>query len=66
MSKHFAARADRGGEDLPAKVISAFRLALARSPTPAERDALVAHAEHHGLANVCRLILNLNEFAFVD
>ncbi|HTL29347.1 MAG TPA: DUF1553 domain-containing protein, partial [Tepidisphaeraceae bacterium] len=66
MAKHFAARADGEGADLPAKVAAAFRLALQRSPTPAEREALVAHAERYGLANVCRLILNLNEFAFVD
>jgi hypothetical protein len=66
MTKHFAARADAAGPDLPAKVTAAFRLALARSPPPAERDALVAHTERYGLPNVCRLILNLNEFAFVD
>jgi hypothetical protein len=66
MAKHFAARADASGADLPAKITTAFRLALARPPTPEERDALVAHGQHHGLVNVCRLILNLNEFAFVD
>ena len=66
MAKHFARRVDAAGADLPAKITAAFRLAIARPPTPTERDALVAHAERHGLANVCRLILNLNEFAFVD
>ena len=43
-----------------------FRLALGRRPTAAERDALAAYAKEHGLANACRVILNLNEFVFVD
>jgi hypothetical protein len=44
----------------------AFRLALDREPTAEERAALVAYAKEHGLANACRVILNLNEFVFVD
>ena len=31
-----------------------------------ERDALVAFTRTHGLANLCRLLFNLNEFTFVD
>ena len=48
------------------RVTAAFRLALGREPTPSERDALAAYAREHGLANACRVILNLNEFVFVD
>ena len=44
----------------------AFRLALGRTPTMDERDALTVYARKHGLANACRVILNLNEFVFVD
>ena len=58
MAKHLAARAG--------SVEGAFRLAVAREPTADERAALEAYAKDHGLANACRVILNLNEFVFVD
>lgn len=66
MSKHFAAKLEREGGDLPAQVGRAYYEALG-SPWPArDRDALVKFARDHGLPNLCRLLLNLNEFAFVD
>jgi hypothetical protein len=66
MSKHFAAKLDAGGGDLNAKVDRAFREALARPPSPEEKASLTAYAQQHGLANACRVLFNLNEFAFVD
>jgi hypothetical protein len=39
---------------------------LGRDPDPEEAAVLLDVAQAHGLANVCRAILNLNEFAFVD
>jgi hypothetical protein len=66
MSKHFAAKLDAGGGDLNAKVNRAFREALARAPSPTELANLTAYAQQHGLANACRVLFNLNEFAFVD
>ncbi|MBY0514789.1 MAG: DUF1553 domain-containing protein, partial [Gemmataceae bacterium] len=66
MAKHFAARVEKLAADDAGRVTAAFRLALGRTPTAAERDALVAYAKGHGLANACRVILNLNEFVFVD
>jgi hypothetical protein len=66
MAKHFAARAERLGATDAERVSAAFRLALGRAPTGAERDALAKYAKEHGLANACRVILNLNEFVFVD
>ncbi len=66
MAKHFAARAEKMGPDTRAQVVAAFRLALSRSPTAEEMEVLAAYAEKHGLANVCRVLFNLNEFAFVD
>jgi len=41
-------------------------VALGRPPTPAEHEALAAYARDFGPANCCRVIFNLNEFAFVD
>lgn len=66
MAEHFAARAKAAGADLPSQAAAAWRLAFARSPTAAELATVVTYAEKHGLANACRLILNTNEFAFVD
>lgn len=62
MARHFAERIEKD----PDPVMSAYRHALGRDPTPAERDAVGAYAREHGLASACRLILNLNEFVFVD
>ncbi|HEX3148886.1 MAG TPA: DUF1553 domain-containing protein [Gemmataceae bacterium] len=58
MAKHMAARAGDVNE--------AFRLALGREPKVKERQVLEAYAKEHGLPNACRVILNLNEFVFVD
>ncbi|MBI4661948.1 MAG: DUF1553 domain-containing protein [Verrucomicrobia bacterium] len=66
MAKHFAARVERGAPDLEAKVNRAFYRAIGRIPTDEEEKELTAYARGHGLANTCRLILNLNEFLFVD
>ena len=69
MSEHFAERVEKGvppGADWPAKTDMAFRLALGRSPTADEPPILVEFGGKQGLAAVCRLIFNMNEFAFAD
>jgi mono/diheme cytochrome c family protein len=66
MAKHFAARVEKLAADDGGRVAAAFRLAVGREPSAAERDALAAYAKEHGLANACRVLLNLNEFVFVD
>jgi mono/diheme cytochrome c family protein len=65
MARHFAERV-AGAGDVPAQVTRAFRLALGRTPTTEELRELTAYARRYGLANACRVILNLNEFVFVD
>ncbi|MGD9749179.1 MAG: DUF1553 domain-containing protein, partial [Verrucomicrobiales bacterium] len=66
MAKHFAERVEAESADLESRVARAFELALGRSPAAEERQALADYAANQGLANACRLILNLNEFSFVD
>jgi len=66
MSRHFASRLEAMPGDLDARVARAHAEALGRAPTTGERAALVAHARAHGLANTCRLLLNLNEFVYID
>ena len=66
MAEQFAARlellAGRPGEQIE----WAFRLAFGREPTAAEAREFGEHARRFGLANTCRLLLNSNEFNFVD
>ncbi len=66
MAKHFAARVERMGAGLEQQVTAAFRLALGRPPNADELIGMVAYVRRHGLANGCRVILNLNEFVFMD
>jgi hypothetical protein len=70
MSQRFARRV--AGLDIAnrtstaAHVAIAFREALGREATTQELEALVPFSDAHGLSNLCRLMMNLNEFAFVD
>ena len=58
MAEHLAERA-RG-------VAEMTELVWQRPPTASERERLEAHAARHGRASVARLLLNSNEFLFVD
>ena len=62
MATHFANRV-KGEEGIAS---SAIRLALSREATPEEHQSLTAYAQSHGVTAMCRLILNLSEFSFVD
>lgn len=66
MAQHFADRVEAERDSLDQQVARAMELALGRSPRSQELDALTTYAQEHGLANACRLILNLNEFVLVD
>jgi hypothetical protein len=66
MAEHFAERVEKMSGDLPARLAAAYRLALGREPTAEDGRVLIDYARKHGLANTCRLILNTNEFCFID
>jgi hypothetical protein len=66
MAEHFAERAEKMGQDTPSRIDAACRLTYGRSATPLERRTLVGIAEKYGLPSACRVILNSNEFVFVD
>jgi mono/diheme cytochrome c family protein len=66
QAEHFASRLGGAGRDTAAQIERAYRLALGRSPSREEITMLTGYADKHGLPNVCRLILNMNEFLFVD
>jgi mono/diheme cytochrome c family protein len=66
QAKHFAERLQREQpNDLAAQIERAHWLTFGRAPTPAESQKFIAFAQSHGLPNLCRLLLNLNEFMFV-
>ncbi|HZV07178.1 MAG TPA: PSD1 and planctomycete cytochrome C domain-containing protein [Gemmataceae bacterium] len=65
QSEHFAARVNQAGPDLGKQIERAYLLALSRLPTAEETTRLAVYANKHGMANVCRLIFNSNEFMFV-
>jgi hypothetical protein len=66
QSEHVAARLARVSED-PAKQVEAlYVLALGRPPEADEVKALVGYASKHGMANACRMLLNSNEFMFLN
>jgi hypothetical protein len=51
---------------LEAQVGRAFELVLNRRAKTQETEEFSAYASKHGLANFCRLLLNSNEFIFVN
>ena len=66
MSQNFAVRLEAESQTLSAQVNQALRLAVGRTPTEAEQQAMEAYAKEHGLANLCRVLFNMSEFGFVD
>ena len=65
QSEHFATRLSSAG-NLQNQIKLAYELALNRVPTAQELKELSAYATQHGLANTCRVILNSNEFMFLN
>jgi hypothetical protein len=66
QSHAFAHRLESLVDDPRHRIETAFLLALGRPPGAKERNALAAYAASHGLANACRILLNTNEFLFID
>ncbi len=62
----FAARVKADvGEDLSKQIERAYQLALARQPLASERADAQPIVKTHGLATLCRVLFNSNEFLFV-
>lgn len=66
MCEHMAKRLRGAHRDLAEQIELGYRLALSRGPTADELKVMVGFAKKHGLENTCRVLLNLNEFVFVD
>jgi hypothetical protein len=65
-SEHFAARLERYSSVLPEQIQFACEFAWGRPPTAAELREFGLYAQAHGMANFCRVLLNSNEFMFVQ
>jgi len=57
---------DTPGQPVSAQVERGFALALQRHPSAREMAACQAFLRQASLAEFCRTLLNLNEFAYVD
>jgi len=66
MSQRSARSVATRESSVAAQVSTAFREAIGRDATSGELQELVPFTEMDGLSNLCRLLMNLNEFAFVD
>ena len=67
QAKYFAERLRReAGAEPAAQIELAYRLALARRPAAAEKDTMLSFLQSGSLDEMCRVILNLNEFAYAN
>ncbi len=66
MAGEFAGRLESETSDPKMQIERAYGLTLGRKPTVEESVALVAYGAEHGLTAACRLMFNLNEFAFAE
>jgi hypothetical protein len=66
QAEHLGERVRALSADPGEQIGWAYRLALGRDASAGERTRLVKYENEYGLTNACRLILNSNEFLFVD
>jgi len=66
QSEHIATRLERLSPDLAGRVGAAYELILGRPASLREVDLVSAYATKHGLPNAVRMLLNSNEFMFVN
>jgi hypothetical protein len=66
QSEHIAARLENLSHELDGQIREAYDLILGRPATPREVELVSEYARRHGLANAVRMLLNSNEFMFVN
>jgi hypothetical protein len=62
----FAERLAQATKEPGEQIGMAYRIAFGRLPNDAERKTMTGYARMHGLANACLVLLNTNEFLFID
>ncbi|MCA9228593.1 MAG: DUF1553 domain-containing protein, partial [Planctomycetales bacterium] len=66
MAERFAGRLAAEATELDEQVRLGLRQTMSRPASDAEVREFTEFARQHGLPNACRVMLNLNEFVFVD
>ena len=66
MARHFADRLAGEEEKITRQVELGFELVAGRPPSAEEQGLLSEYASRHGMANLCRSLFSLSEFAFID
>jgi len=66
QAEAMAARLGTGDAPLGARVQRAFALAFQRPATPGEASAAEALVAGQGLFALCRMLINTNEFVYLD
>jgi hypothetical protein len=67
QAQHLANRLrDEAGSDPSRQINLAYRLVLARPPRPVETKAMIEFLKREPLEQMCRVMFNLNEFAYAD
>mgnify|MGYP005758718785 FL=1 len=66
QSEHWAKRLESESPTLWSQIDRLISQAYGRPAGAKEQVAVLAYARTHGLANACRIILNSNEFLFVN
>ncbi len=66
QAERFAETLRKSGGSLTEQVALGLKLVLLRPPQSGELEKLTAYAAKHGMANTCRVLLNTNEFMFID
>ena len=66
QSAYFAERLQRDAETVDQQIDRAFQLAFSRAATDDERTAAKRLVNDQGLLHLCRVLLNANEFVYVD
>ncbi|MCE9561980.1 MAG: DUF1549 and DUF1553 domain-containing protein [Planctomycetes bacterium] len=65
-AKAMAARVAKQSPEQSKQIEYGCRLVWGRAPTPEEAKLFAAYADKHGMANLCRVLFNTNEFLFAD
>jgi hypothetical protein len=66
QSERLASRVELEFPAVPDRVGAVFELAYGRRPSGSEKSRLIKFLQQHGLANLCRVVFNSNEFMFVN
>jgi hypothetical protein len=66
IARRLAERLEAEASDRAAQVRLGFERVCGRAPTEFEQQTLRKYADEFGLENLCRVLVNLSEFVFVD